>query len=550
MVGENILAVQVHNDSIKGSDLTFNSSLLYFYNLNEYFIYQDQLRFIKQVQLDSTRFPIVSVQTGESGIASSSEKYIAHLSIISNQEGGYNRPSDIPTDYDGRISIELRGKTSLHWPKKSYNIETQNASGENLNVSLLGMPPENDWILQGPFGDKSLFRNVFAYMLGNKLGYYEPRTRFCELIINGEFLGLYVLTEKIKRDSLRVDIASLRPEDIAGSELTGGYIVKYDKDAPGLISVYPRKSVINITQWAYITGFFNDFYLVLDKPEFLDIQHGYKKYIDEQTLIDYIIVNESFRNCDAYKYSTYMHKDKDTRDARIKFGPLWDFDFSLGNVTYQDAHLTDGWQFEINKQLNITKVMRDTVFVKELKERWFDLRKGLFHPDTLKFLIDSLVNHIKVARERNYEVWPVIQYALTNYDHASTYEQELYNLKNFLMARTSWIDNDIRHIFYPALVFPSTLKSLHVSNHVVVYPNPFSDYLMVECKQAGQGSYLIEITDFLGRKVFEMRKDKLYSSNLSFTIRLSKLSSLTNGLYVISITYNDRVLFRERIMKQ
>ena len=116
-------------------------------------------------------------------------------------------------------------------PKKQYALETQDDLGNNLNVPLLGMPAENDWILYAPYSDKSLIRNVLAYKLSWDVGRYASRTRLCELVLNGDYRGLYVLMEKIKRDKNRVDISTLNPDEITGDDLTGGYIIKIDKSA-------------------------------------------------------------------------------------------------------------------------------------------------------------------------------------------------------------------------------------------------------------------------------------------------------------------------------
>ena len=88
------------------------------------------------------------------------------------------------------IGIELHGQTSLGFPKNSYGIETRDSSGENLNISLLGMPRENDWILYAPYSDKTLMRNALTYTLAAELGYYAPRVRFCELVLNDIYRGV------------------------------------------------------------------------------------------------------------------------------------------------------------------------------------------------------------------------------------------------------------------------------------------------------------------------------------------------------------------------
>ena len=122
------------------------------------------------------------------------------------------------------IGIEIRGSSSQFFDKKSYGFETWDENNEDLNVPLAGFPKEEDWILYGPYSDKSLIRNVLIYKLSNLMNRYATKTKFYNLEINDEFLGVYVLMEKIKRDKNRVDISKNKAEDISG-----GYIIKIDK---------------------------------------------------------------------------------------------------------------------------------------------------------------------------------------------------------------------------------------------------------------------------------------------------------------------------------
>ena len=97
-------------------------------------------------------------------------------------------------------------------PKKPYRFETVDSFGENNNVSLLGMPEENDCVLYATWSYKTLIRNVLTYQLSNELGLYASRSRYCELYLNGDYKGIYVLMEKIKRDQNRVNISKLDPD--------------------------------------------------------------------------------------------------------------------------------------------------------------------------------------------------------------------------------------------------------------------------------------------------------------------------------------------------
>ena len=142
--------------------------------------------------LTSSQLPIVIIDTDGSEIPDE-PKIMAYMGVIDNGPGVLNNVDDAFNAYDGYIGIELRGSSSQMYPKKQYAVETREADGSNLNVSLLGMPSENDWILNGPFSDKSLIRNVLTYTLTRQMGWYATRTRFCEVIINGDYRGLYVL---------------------------------------------------------------------------------------------------------------------------------------------------------------------------------------------------------------------------------------------------------------------------------------------------------------------------------------------------------------------
>ena len=147
------------------------------------------------------------------------------------------------------------------------------------------MPVENDWILYAPYSDKSLMRNFLTYNLGRKMGNYSPRTVFCELIINDDYKGIYILTEKIKRDNDRIDIARLDLDDLSGDSLTGGYILKIDRTSPGgsyftsnfpnigggtldIQYCYPDPSIMLPEQLEYIESYIDSFEYALSGPRF------------------------------------------------------------------------------------------------------------------------------------------------------------------------------------------------------------------------------------------------------------------------------------------
>lgn len=177
--------------------------------------------------LRSSDLPIISIDTRGQTIID--EPKITARIQIRDRVGKRNTPQDTPV-FETEMGIELRGSTSQFlFPQKPYSIQFYDSAGQDFNVSVMGMPEEHDWILYAPYNDKTCLRNVLSYELANRMGMYAPRTKYCELLLNGEYLGIYVWMEKIKRDRNRVDIARLNPQDTSGSELTGAYIFKIDK---------------------------------------------------------------------------------------------------------------------------------------------------------------------------------------------------------------------------------------------------------------------------------------------------------------------------------
>ena len=180
----------------------------------------------------SSNLPLVVINTNGQAIVDD-PKIIANMGIIWNGPGNRNSLSDPMNNYNGKIAIEIRGSSSQMFPKKGYGFETRATDLSDIDVSLLGMPEENDWVLYAPYTDKTMIRDVLTYTLDASLGHWSPRCRYVELFLNGNYQGVYVLIEKIKRNKTRVDIAKLTLTDNVGEDLTGGYIVKIDKTTGG-----------------------------------------------------------------------------------------------------------------------------------------------------------------------------------------------------------------------------------------------------------------------------------------------------------------------------
>lgn len=374
--------------------------------------------------------------------------------------------------YDGNIAIEIRGSSSQRFPKKSYGFETRNDNNEDHDVSLLNLPAEEDWILHGPYTDKTLIRNKFMYDLSRSLGIYASRTVFVDLTINDSYQGLYILMEKLKRDNNRINISKVSDHDV-----TGGYVLKIDRKEENFpeasfTSSYPppfatrgqqvtfvfeepSHEEITPDQKAYIINYISDFENALNSDDFADPESGYSSFINTSTFVDYFLFNELANNVDAFRLSTYLTKDK---DKKLSMGPIWDFNYALGNVDFCEAGRTDIWAYTFNERCGNhnqqvpfwwARFMEDPAFVNQLKTRWNELRESKFTESNFNQMIDSYSEFLRTseAAKRNFQVWDILGLDVhPNNFVGETYDQEIDYLKDWLKDRLTWLDEAIENL--------------------------------------------------------------------------------------------------------
>ncbi|MEY3369163.1 MAG: hypothetical protein RI973_2318 [Bacteroidota bacterium] len=489
-----------------------------------------------QVNLSSSNLPILVINTDNNAPILDEPKIAAHLGVIWNPNGQTNHITDPFNDYDGKIGIEIRGSSSQGFEKKNYAMETWNPDNSSSNVSLLGLPEENDWVLHGPYSDKSLVRNAITYTLAGWIMDYAPRVRFCEVVINGNYRGVYILTEKIKRDKNRVDISELNPDEISGDDLTGGYIIKFDKwdgaFSDGFQSLfppypgaggnvyyqyhYPQPDEITPEQKTYIKNFINNVEFVLQGANFADSLEGYPKYFDVPSLMHYMFIQEIGRNVDGYRLSTYLHKDKDSKDGRLKAGPIWDFNLAYGNVDYCIGPGTNGWAIRFNDfcpsdawsiQFWWMKLFDEPRFKKDICTRWKDLRATTLSDDRVFHLLDSLETMLQQPAQRNFQRWNILgNYVWPNAFVGGSYYAEFNYLRNWLTQRLAWMDQQWDDC-------QSTDTNDVVSkDKLLVYPNPSDDQVVFEFQKAGELPIAIQIFNAQGQAVRVLKDDKGASS--------------------------------------
>lgn len=507
-----------------------------------------------QVDLQTSHLPILKINTN--GLVIIDEpKQDVQLAIIHN-ESGINHVDDPANHYEGIIGIEIRGSSSQWFDKKGYGLETRTETGENRNVSLFGFPEENDWILHGPFSDKTLMRNALAYTLAGEIMAYAPRTQFVELLIDNNYQGVYLFCEKIKRDKGRVDVNKMDPED---EDLSGGYILKFDKapsqsDAFGFFSQfppftgawqgtffeyhYPKPADITPAQADYIKSYIRNLEEVLFSDNFEDPENGYQQWIDVGSFIDYFIINELSKNPDGYRLSTYMYKDRDSIDTRLHLGPVWDFNLGFGNVDYctQGNHI--GFVVQNFNNLCINdfwvihfwweKLLTDPWFLEQLKARWFSLRADVLSNGRLNERIDSMAFMLDEAQGRNFQQFPILnQYIWPNFTVEGSYDAEVDRLRRWVVDRAIWIDNNLDVL--ANVNFDNTLQV-----PVKVIPNPTAGEAVLQFYSHENAEVHLRVTDASGKTVMSnFVRDKVSGFN-----EIHLPAHVPGGVYFYNLTHN------------
>lgn len=476
------------------------------------------------IQLDSTELPMVLLNTLGNTIPYEG-KVPGLMEIKYNGPGNTTHLTDPSNVYNGHIGIGIRGATSAGYPQRPYSVETRMADGTNNNVALLGMPEENDWVLLSNYNDRSLVRNALAMHLARAMGQYAPRMHLCEVLLDGNYRGIYVLGEKIKRDNGRVDIARLDPDENTGDDLTGGYILQqnlWDPDNsfqsafspighPGFdvhfLYEYPAPEDITPQQKAYVQGAVNTMETALYGNNFTDPVLGYRTYLDVPSFINYFLVNELARNNDGFKKSVFFHKDKDSNGGKLKAGPVWDFDWAWKNLWGCSLFETldgSGWAHLVNDCPTdnygtgwYVRLLQDSAFANELQCTWQQQRQGPLALGAINAWIDSVGTLVVHAQARHFAKWPILGMsgpAPEMAPCATTYAAELDTLKQWVATRIAWLDAHL-----PGACTNLAVAGAHAPLSFTCTPNPTAGPVRFRCELAMTSRWELVVTDVLGR---------------------------------------------------
>jgi hypothetical protein len=365
--------------------------------------------------------------------------------------------------------IHIRGQSSANYAKKPYRLELHEADGSDRDCPMLGMPSESDWVLHSPFPDKALIRNAFVYSLGRDIGMAAPRAMFAEVYLNtaarpvqaSDYMGVYLLVEKIKNQKDRLNLQQLEPEDIALPAIAGGYIFKFEwrvmdiaqelscpsgqQNCWDYLEVYDPQPW-NPEQQGYLTTHLQSFVAALHSATPSDETTGYPAFLDVRSFTTQVIVHELTRNLDAYTRSQYFFKD---REGKINAGPLWDYDLTAGVGRQASGLAIEGWQHEsMASRFTITadwfpRLIADPVFNAAVVARWKELRQTELSDARVTARIADLTAGLAAGAARNFERWDNLTNAsVGSFDTptAATWDGQVTAMRDWLLARMAWRD--------------------------------------------------------------------------------------------------------------
>ncbi len=516
---------------------------------------------------NASNLPIVLVNTNGQTIVDE-PSIVATMKIIDNGSGNLNYVTDNTFNYNGKINIEYRGNYSQSLPQKPYKVETLDDAEASVNASLLGMPAESDWALVANYNDKVFMRNQLAYNLFSQMGHYGSRTKHCEVVVNGIYQGVFILTETIKRNANRVNIAKLDPDENTGLDLTGGYIFKNDYwstadgwqlnhnpvDHPeltvGLAYHYPKATKISDPQKAYIAAFVDDFENALYSANYTSPTDGYLKYMDEESFIDYFIINELSRNNDGFKKSCYFYKDKDssTEIAKLHAGPVWDFDWAWKNIDECSflavtdgsgwAHLVNDCGPDVNGTGWWVRLLQDPSFQNHLRCRWETLRATTLSTSAMFNYIDATATYLDQAQARQFERWGNlgVNTGAPEVDNdPATFEGQITKFKTWISTRVAWLDANI-----PGDGSSCALAvNQNIKNNLQMVPNPANQFVTLTVP-AGEKIKKVDVLDLSGKLIFT---EQYFQNSTALDIK-----NFASGMYIVKIQTSENATVSKKLI--
>ena len=402
------------------------------------------------VTKDLPRLPRMYIST--SGVEiKDRENYVSSTITLQDLDKYY---SDQVT-FTSKAGVRGRGNSTWFMAKKPYRVKLDS------KASLLGMSNDKDWALLANHTDKTLLRNIAAFEISRIAGMsWTPASKSIDFFLNGDYQGVYSLTEHVKVSKERLNMVLVEPSDNEGEALTGGYLLeldfhfdepyKFKTDLEQLPIMFKDPDEPTAAQFEYVKNYFNQAEQILYSSNFQDPEEGYRKYINVESFINYYIVQELSKNVDGnMRGSCYLAI---RRNGKIEAPLVWDFDIAFGNadhITWEQGASSagpDGW-FIKTRSPWFDRFFEDPYFVSELKKRWNELKPTL---NNVPSFIEERALELEVSQTKNFSPkanggagWSIIQPEWNTSIIRGSYTAEVNYLIYFVESRLQWLDTNI-----------------------------------------------------------------------------------------------------------
>ena len=361
-------------------------------------------------------------------------------------------------NFEGATSIRGRGNSTWEMPKKPYKLKL------DKEAPLFGMNSHREWAVLANYFDKTFLRNITAFEISRIAEMsWTPSSVSFELYLNEAYQGVYTMTEQVTVSKDRFDIELVKPTDISGEALTGGYFLeldfhfdeayKFKTERAKLPIMFKDPKKPTVEQFNYVQSYYNLAEEVLYSENYRDSENGYRKYIDVESFINYYIVQELSKNVDGNMRGSCFMAIR--RNGKIEQPLVWDFDLAFGNadyITWEQGATSAGWDGWYIKTCSpwFDRLFEDPQFVEELKDRWNELKPQLDKlPSFIKehaLMLDDAQTRNFSTKETNGAGWDINKVDWNTSRVSGSYKAEINYLVTFVEKRIGWLDSNINKL--------------------------------------------------------------------------------------------------------
>lgn len=371
--------------------------------------------------------PVIHIDTqGHKPITSKTVYIPGTYFVIDNNNPEMNLGSE-----DSPLPLEIRGRGHSSWKgvKKPYKLKL----GEK--ASLLGMNKHKHWALLRFYEP-----TVAGLQLGNIMGMdWTASTRPVEVILNGDYQGLYLLTETNRIGKQRLNIYEQPNWNEDASTIPYGWLVEVDnyietnqiKIAENnkwtLQVTYHSPDSLSLAQRSWLIEDFKAMNAAIYDAD--KTNSTWEQKIDVDAMARYFIVQEVLDNSDGFHGSFYLHKDRGD-DARWVAGPLWDLSCNQRAKTDYTFLMKTTYTFVPHW---IGELIQDEDFCRAVRREW-----SKFYPQQVQPWMDYIDEHLlpcSTAYEQEKNLW--------NFTDQSTLSQRVEKLKSSLLANIEWFNSHL-----------------------------------------------------------------------------------------------------------